>query len=253
MTVLGPEESGDQHGRRAPDMRRRGTRVKRDGDGRRRAAARRKRTMTAPLTVDLGNADFWQDPHAAWREADGAARTARTVKGETILLDADDFDTVHTDTAFGQLGVAALERLGICDGPFHAWRARTMAAHDGAVHDRLRGSLSRSFNPRRVEPLRAALRAHAVDVLAQMAHERSSGHRLRLRQRSAAVAHLRIPRPPAVLACTRSTPSSPVPRRASRIRRRRRVGSGPKTGSSRSPVTSRSWWRSGSGLPVRTW
>ena len=47
--------------------------------------------------------------------------------------------------------------------------ARTMAAHDGAVHDRFRGSLSRSFNPRRVEPLRAALGAHAVDVLAQMA------------------------------------------------------------------------------------
>ena len=122
-----------------------------------------------PLTVDLGDADFWQDPNVVWREARRHGSTARTVKGETILLDADDFDTVHTDSAFGQLGVAALERLGICDGPFHAWRARTMAAHDGAVHDRLRGSLSRSFNPRRVEPLRAALRAHAVDVLAQMA------------------------------------------------------------------------------------
>jgi cytochrome P450 len=125
--------------------------------------------MTDPLTVDLGKADFWQDPNAVWREARRHGSTARTVQGETILLDADDFDTVHTDSAFGQLGVAALERLGIRDGPFHAWRARTMAAHDGAVHDRLRGSLSRSFNPRRVEPLRAALRAHAVDVLAQMA------------------------------------------------------------------------------------
>ena len=125
--------------------------------------------MTTPLTVDLANADFWQDPNTIWREARRHGRTARTVKGEPILLDADDVDTVHTDAAFGQLGVAALERLGIRDGPFHAWRARTMAAHDGAVHDRLRGSLSRSFNPRRVEPLRAALRAHAVDVLDQMA------------------------------------------------------------------------------------
>jgi cytochrome P450 len=124
---------------------------------------------TTPLTVDLANADFWQDPNPIWREARRHGRTARTVKGEPILLDADDFDTVHTDAAFGQLGVAALERLGIHDGPFHAWRARTMAAHDGTVHDRLRGSLSRSFNPRRVEPLRAALRAHAVDVLDQMA------------------------------------------------------------------------------------
>jgi hypothetical protein len=125
--------------------------------------------MTVPLTVDLGNADFWQDPNAVWREARRHGRTARTVKGETVLLDAADFDTVHTDAAFGQLGVAALERLGIGDGPFHAWRGRTMAAHDGAVHDRLRGSLSRSFNPRRVEPLRAALRDHAAGVLAHMA------------------------------------------------------------------------------------
>ena len=125
--------------------------------------------MTVPLTVDLGNADFWQDPNAVWREARRHGRTARTVKGETVLLDAADFDTVHTDAAFGQLGVAALERLGIGDGPFHAWRSRTMAAHDGAVHDRLRGSLSRSFNPRRVEPLRAALRDHAAGVLAHMA------------------------------------------------------------------------------------
>lgn len=124
--------------------------------------------MTAPLTVDLGNADFWQDPYAVWREARRHGSTARTVTGEIILLDAADFDTVHTDAAFGQLGVAALERLGIRDGPFHAWRSHTMAAHDGAVHDRLRGSLSRSFNPRRVEPLRAALRDHAAGVLAQM-------------------------------------------------------------------------------------
>ncbi len=127
--------------------------------------------MTTPLTVDLANAEFWQDPNTIWREARRHGRTARTVKGEPILLDADDVDTVLTDAAFGQLGVAALERLGIRDGPFHAWRGRTMAAHDGAVHDRLRGSLSRSFNPRRVEPLRAALRAHAVDVLDQMARK----------------------------------------------------------------------------------
>ena len=127
--------------------------------------------MTAPLTVDLGDAEFWQNPHAVWREARRHGRTARTPQGEMILLDAADFDTVHADAAFGQLGVSALERLGIRDGPIHAWRSRTMAAHDGAVHDRLRGSLARSFTPRRVEPLRAALRDHARDVLAYMANE----------------------------------------------------------------------------------
>jgi cytochrome P450 len=127
--------------------------------------------MTDPLTVDLASADFWQDPHAVWRDARQHGRTARTPNGEVILLEAADFDIVHTDTAFGQLGVAALERLGIVDGPFHAWRSRTMAAHDGTIHDRLRGSLSRSFKPNRVEPLRAALRAHAMKVLEQMAQK----------------------------------------------------------------------------------
>jgi cytochrome P450 len=122
-----------------------------------------------PLVVDLGNPEFWQDPHTVWREARARGRTARTRKGEVILLEAADIDAVHTDAAFGQLGVAALERLGMVDGPFYAWRALTMAAHDGTVHDRLRGSLSRSFSPRRVEPLRAALRDHAVSILTQMA------------------------------------------------------------------------------------
>ena len=209
--------------------------------------------MTTPLTVDLANADFWQDPNTIWREARRHGRTARTVKGEPILLDADDVDAVHTDAAFGQLGVAALERLGIRDGPFHAWRGRTMAAHDGAVHDRLRGSLSRSFNPRRVEPLRAAFARARRRCPRPDGTQRSPGYRLRLRQRSPAVAHLRVSAASPSPRVTKSMHSSLVPRRASRIRRLRRVGNGPKTASSRSPVTWRSWWRRGPGAPERTW
>lgn len=110
------------------------------------------------MVVDLGDPELWQDPYPVWRHARRQGRTACTAKGEPILLAAGDLDQVHADEAFGQLGLSALERLGIADGPFHAWRGRTMAAHDGPVHARLKGSLARSFTPRRVEPLRTALR-----------------------------------------------------------------------------------------------
>jgi cytochrome P450 len=78
--------------------------------------------VSTPLTVDLGRAAFWQDPYPTWRAARDAHRTARTQAGEPILLRADDFDVVHTDAAFGQPGLGALERLGIRDGPFYEWR-----------------------------------------------------------------------------------------------------------------------------------
>lgn len=125
------------------------------------------------MVVDLGDPELWQDPYPVWRHARRQGRTACTAKGEPILLAAGDLDQVHADEAFGQLGLSALERLGIADGPFHAWRGRTMAAHDGPVHARLKGSLARSFTPRRVEPLRTVLRAHATQVLDGVA---ASGH-----------------------------------------------------------------------------
>lgn len=121
--------------------------------------------MGGPMVVDLADPAMWQDPYPVWQEARQRGRTAVTVRGEPVLLDADDLDAVSSDGAFGQLGLASLERLGIADGPFYEWRGRTMAAHDGPVHDRLRGSLGRSFTPRRVEPMRVALRAHAAELL----------------------------------------------------------------------------------------
>jgi len=117
------------------------------------------------MVVDLGDQGFWQDPYPVWSRARQVGRTAVTSKGEPILLNAADVDLVYSDDAFGQPGLMPLERLGINDGPFYEWRGRTMAAHDGPVHRRLRESLGRSFTPRRVEPLRAALRTYAEGLL----------------------------------------------------------------------------------------
>ncbi|HEX4016225.1 MAG TPA: cytochrome P450 [Frankiaceae bacterium] len=117
------------------------------------------------LTVDLHDAQLWQDPYPVWRRAMEQHRTARTTSGEVILLRADDLDTAASDPAFVQLGVDALEMLGICDGPFHEWRRLTMAAVDGSDHERKRSLVARAFTPRRVERLRASLREHASHLL----------------------------------------------------------------------------------------
>jgi cytochrome P450 len=121
--------------------------------------------MTEPMTVDLADAEFWQDPYPTWREARRRGRTARTARGEPIVLAADDLDALLTEPAFAQLGVDALIRLGITDGPLFEWRALTLAANDGDVHERLRALVGRAFTPRRVERLRERLYDRAKAIL----------------------------------------------------------------------------------------
>jgi cytochrome P450 len=119
----------------------------------------------SPLVVDLGSAEFWQDPFPTWREAHRRGRTARTTTGELVLLDLDDLDVASSDAAFTVLGLDALRRLGIEDGPVYDWRRLTLAAVHGEHHDRLRSVVGRAFTPRRVERLRSDLHAHAETLI----------------------------------------------------------------------------------------
>jgi cytochrome P450 len=125
--------------------------------------------MGDPLVVDMRGATFWQDPYPIWRAAREQNRTAQTPAGEPILLSAEDHDVVSADPAFAMLGLDALRRLGIVDGPFFAWRRLTLATLDGEQHERLRSVVGRSFTPRRVDMLRTALRAHAEGLLDEAA------------------------------------------------------------------------------------
>ena len=117
------------------------------------------------VIIDFGDAELWQDPYPTFAAARRDDRWARSAAGELVLLRADDLDTVHRHAAFGQPGLLALERLGVFDGPFYEWRSRSMAAHDGPVHDRLRATVVRAFTPMRVERVRASLADHARSVL----------------------------------------------------------------------------------------
>jgi cytochrome P450 len=129
--------------------------------------------MTDPLVIDLRDPEFWQDPYPTYEHARRSHRIARSSTGEAILLRADDLELAHTHPAFGQPGLLALERLGVHDGPFYEWRSKSMAAHDGSVHDRLRSTVVRAFTPLRVQKFRDALAEHARDLLARV-RERES-------------------------------------------------------------------------------
>ncbi|GMU80018.1 MAG: hypothetical protein AMXMBFR46_28060 [Acidimicrobiia bacterium] len=121
-----------------------------------------------PVTIDLADPAFWQDPYPTLRRARAQHPHAHSTTGELVVLSAQDFETVHSSPAFGQPGLRALERLGVRDGPFYDWRALTMPVHDGPVHERLRSTVARSFTPMRVQRMRDELRAHAVATVATL-------------------------------------------------------------------------------------
>jgi cytochrome P450 len=123
-------------------------------------------SVNEPVVIDLRDPEFWQDPYPTYARARRTNRIARSAGGEVILLRADDIELAHTHPAFGQTGLRALELLGVHDGPFYEWRSKTMAAHDGSVHDRLRSTVVRAFTPLRVQKFRDALAGHARDLLA---------------------------------------------------------------------------------------
>jgi cytochrome P450 len=121
--------------------------------------------VNAPAVVDLRDPRFWIEPLPLLRAARARGRTALTQTGEPVLLRADDVELAHADARFANPGVANLEQLGIRDGPFYAWRRRTLAALDGDEHQQLRAFIGRLFTPRQTARIREGVRAHAAALL----------------------------------------------------------------------------------------
>lgn len=115
--------------------------------------------------LDLREPGFWTEPVPLLRAARARGRTALTQLGEPVLLRADDAEQAHADPRLANPGVANLERLGIRDGPFFTWRRRTLAALEGAEHQRLRGFIGRLFTPRQTARVRDQLHVHAAGLL----------------------------------------------------------------------------------------
>jgi cytochrome P450 len=120
--------------------------------------------MTADL-LPLGDPEFWQDPYPLIARARSRGRVARSEDGEVVLLAIDDVEATSARPDFVTLGVAALDRLGMTDGPFRRWRALSLNAQDGDDHTRLRGLVGRAFSPRQVDRVRRELAQHTLDVV----------------------------------------------------------------------------------------
>lgn len=137
----------------------------------------------SPLTLPLRKAEFWQDPYPYFDEARAQHRWAVGESGEPVTLSIADGEAVSSHESLAPLGVDALDRLGITDGPFREWRALSLNAQAKDDHARLRRLVGYAFTPRQVQRvkdqvgahaqslLRAAAAAGEIDVIAGYAHD----------------------------------------------------------------------------------
>lgn len=121
--------------------------------------------MAEPLVLPLRSKAFWQDPYPALDDARAAHRTAVSESGEPVVLSIADLEAVSAHPAMAPLGLDALARLGITDGPFYEWRALSLNAREHDDHRRLRSLVGRAFTPMQVQRVRPAVRAHAERLL----------------------------------------------------------------------------------------
>jgi cytochrome P450 len=125
----------------------------------------------APMTLPLRTAAFWQDPYPLLDEARGHDRIAVGESGEPVTLAIDDLEVVSGHPLMAPLGLDALDRLGITDGPFREWRRLSLNAQPGDDHSRLRALVGRAFTPRQVQRVRPLVREHAHRLLDNVAEQ----------------------------------------------------------------------------------
>jgi cytochrome P450 len=137
----------------------------------------------APMTLPLRTVAFWQDPYPILDEARACHRVAVGESGEPVTLAIEDLEAVSGHPAMAPLGLDALDRLGIKEGPFREWRRLSLNAQPGDDHTRLRALVGRAFTPRQVQRVRPLVHEHAhrlldavaergeMDVMADYAHD----------------------------------------------------------------------------------
>jgi cytochrome P450 len=121
--------------------------------------------IAAPAVLPLRDPAYWQDPYPHLDAARAQHRVARTHSGELVPLSAADVEDASSRPDLVTLGVDALDRLGVADGPFRRWRALSLNAQDGDAHARLRALVGRAFSPRQVARVRDALTAFTTDLV----------------------------------------------------------------------------------------
>ena len=118
-----------------------------------------------PMTLPLRSRSFWQDPYPLLDAAREQHRTAVGESGEPVVLAIDDVEAVSAHPSLVPLGLDALDRLGITDGPFREWRALSLNAREHDDHRRLRRLVGRAFTPMQVQRVRPLARENAHRLL----------------------------------------------------------------------------------------
>src|SRR3954452_7113736 len=129
--------------------------------------------LSGPMTrategtiVDLLDPEVWRDLNAVLASARSHGPVARTADGRRLFLDYAD---VNEGLRHHGMSTAALDALllgnGVTDGPLWEGCHRIMLSMDPPAHTRLRASVSKAFSARRLDALRAPVRAQARALL----------------------------------------------------------------------------------------
>ncbi|MCB0997618.1 MAG: cytochrome P450 [Acidimicrobiales bacterium] len=124
--------------------------------------------MTGPTVVPLRSKEFWQDPYPILDAARAQHRTAVSESGEPVILSIADLEAVSAHPIMVPLGLEALDRLGITEGPFRDWRALSLNARDRDDHRRLRTLVGRAFTPLQTQRVRPLVREFVHDLLDEL-------------------------------------------------------------------------------------
>jgi cytochrome P450 len=93
---------------------------------------------------------------------------ANTPLGILVLRYAEARDLLR-DPRLDHNGKRYLEMAGIDGGPIYDWFVPMIVNHDGDVHRRLRGLVSKAFTPRMINELRPFIRAKAEELAEHLA------------------------------------------------------------------------------------
>ena len=118
-----------------------------------------------PMVLPMRTRAFWQDPYPLFDAAREQHRTAVSESGEAVVLSIDDVEAISAHPLMVPLGLDALDRLGIFDGPFREWRALSLNAREHDDHRRLRRLVGRAFTPMQVQRVRPLARENAHRLL----------------------------------------------------------------------------------------
>ncbi len=120
--------------------------------------------MTQPVFLDIYSADYDNDVHGAHRMARSAAWYAMTPAG-VMAVRYDEVNALLKDRRLGEMGEAALQGVGITEGPLFDWWKLMLFSTGGEEHARLRRLISKAFTPRKVELLRPTIREVADGLI----------------------------------------------------------------------------------------